>query len=139
MFNCGLGCSPSLSSASMKLKLEKITKLSMAGSIHNEKRVGIARGFGMGSHYLQSVWFLVGSDVNAHFIYWALYQSVHINIILRGVYIIPLKPEPAMSTSTYDPIGTELIYKSKLFLCKMGHRQKCTSPVLALRGRYDFL
>ena len=48
------------------------------------------------------------------------------------LYIIPVEPELAMSTPTYDPFGTEPTYKSKLFLCQMGHKQK---SVLAQRGR----
>ena len=38
-------------------------------------------------------------------------------------HIVPLEPELAMSTPTYDPFGTETTYKSKLFLCQMGHKQ----------------
>ena len=39
-------------------------------------------------------------------------------------YIVSLEPEMAMSTPTYDPFGSEPPYKSKLFLCQMGHKQK---------------
>ena len=38
-------------------------------------------------------------------------------------HIVPLEPELVMSTPTYDPLGTETTYKSKLFLCQMGHTQ----------------
>ena len=31
-----------------------------------------------------------------------------------------------MSTPTYDPVGTETTYKSKLFLYQMDHKQKWT-------------
>ena len=51
-------------------------------------------------------------------------------------HIVPLESEQVMSTPTYDPVGTETTYKSKLFLCQMGHKQKWTLPVLALRGGY---
>ena len=40
--------------------------------------------------------------------------------------IITLAPELAMSTPTYDPFGTGPTYKSRLFLCQMGHKQKWT-------------
>ena len=41
-------------------------------------------------------------------------------------YIVPLEPEQAMYTPTYDPFGTETTYKRKLQLncAKMGHKQK---------------
>ena len=40
--------------------------------------------------------------------------------------IVLLEPELVMSTPTYDPFGTETTYKSKLFLCEVGHKQKWT-------------
>ena len=45
---------------------------------------------------------------------------------LLEVNIVPLEPEPVMSTPTYDPFVTETTkaYKSKLFLCQMGHKKK---------------
>ena len=44
---------------------------------------------------------------------------------LKSIYR-PLEPEPPMPTPTYDPFGTQPTYKSKLFLCQMGHKQKWT-------------
>ena len=35
-------------------------------------------------------------------------------------FIVPLEPEQAMSTPTYDPFGTETTYKIKLELCQNG-------------------
>ena len=45
---------------------------------------------------------------------------------LTKVHIVPLEQEAVMSTPTYDPFGTEATYKSKLFVCQMGHKQKWT-------------
>ena len=44
-------------------------------------------------------------------------------------HIVPLEPEPAMSTPTYDPFGTETTYKKKVetvpkwVISKNGHSQ----------------
>ena len=60
-------------------------------------------------------------------------SCVHIIVYEEGIgvvifidHIVPLEPELAMSTPIYDPFGTETTYKSKLFLCQMGHKQKWT-------------
>ena len=51
-------------------------------------------------------------------------------------HIVPLLDPELMSTPTYDPFGTETTCKSKLFLCQIGHKEKLTYPVMALRGQY---
>ena len=46
--------------------------------------------------------------------------------VVKTLYIVPLEPALVTSTPTYDPFGTETTYKSKLFLCQMGHKQILT-------------
>ena len=60
-------------------------------------------------------------SINALKTYWFT-SCTHIQFIERD-HIVPLEPELVMSTPTYDPLGTETTYKSKLFLCQMGHTQ----------------
>ena len=49
---------------------------------------------------------------------------------------MPLEPEQVMSTPTYAHLARKQHTKESWNCAKVGHKQKWTLPVLALRGRY---